>query len=92
MFARLGGADGELGMQRRRRNDVHDIDVGIVGDPVEVLVVVDVLLIQAVFGCPSLSLFGMSSNDTGEIAVLRLAQRRTKFAGGVSAQSKQGNA
>jgi len=57
-------------MQMGRRDDVHHVDVVVVGDPVEVLVVVDVAVGDTVLGLPLRNLRGRAGDDAGQPANL----------------------
>jgi hypothetical protein len=56
-------------MHRRWQDYVDHIDIGVVGDAVEVLIVVNILIRNIVFSLPRLCLGGGTRYDAGEITV-----------------------
>src|SRR3546814_18737552 len=68
MLAGLRGADRVFGVHRIGQADVDDIDVGIVGDRIEIRVIVDVAGGGAVFGRDPLGLGAIAADDAGEAA------------------------
>src|SRR3546814_16575481 len=69
MLAGLRGADRVFGVHRIGQADVDDIDVGIVGDRIEIRVIVDVAGGEAVFGRDALGLGAIAADEAGEAAV-----------------------
>src|SRR3546814_13052353 len=69
MLAGLRGADRVFGVHRIGQADVDDIDVGIVGDRIEIRVIVDVAGGEAVFGRDALGLGAIAAVEAGEAAV-----------------------
>lgn len=67
MLACLSCANRVLGMHAVRQDDVDHVDGGILLDRVEVVVVVDILKIDAVFGCLFLRFWGVAA-DQGDRA------------------------
>src|SRR5262249_42863780 len=92
MFARLRCANDKFRVKSRRRNDVNDVDLFVVSDPIESLVAVDVLLVEVVISRPLLALLRMAGNDAGEITQFRLTEGRTQLVRRVSAKSEQRDA
>jgi hypothetical protein len=51
------------------QHDIHYVDVGIIGDTVEVLVIIDILARDIVFVRPDLLLGGSAGDNGGEAAL-----------------------
>src|SRR3989454_4887043 len=84
VLAGFGGANHKLWMQRRWSDDVNDIDVFVVSNPIERLVAVNVFAVQAKVGGPLLAFFRMTCDHAGEMTQLCLTQSRTQLACRVS--------
>ena len=69
MLAGLGGADGVLGMHGVGQGDIDGIDGGVVGDLVEVVVVIDGVGRDVVLGGDAGCFFGMTADQRGDARV-----------------------
>ena len=92
MLSRLGGGNAVLGVKTVRRHHVDDVDVGVARDLLHRVVAEDVLLGKAVFVRPLHPLVPAARDDSGELAVLGLEQRRRQAAGGVAAEADERDA
>ena len=92
VFARLGCPNAELGVHGVGQNDIHDIDIRIVADFVEVVVVVNIFIRNLVLGFPTFGLAGSTRDDAREAAMLGLLEGWSQLPSGVVAEADQGYA
>src|SRR2546425_596118 len=90
MFARFGRHDGMLGMERVGSDDIDDIDVRIISEPVHRLIVVDVLVRDVVLRLPFLRFGRRAGDDAGEPAVPGFLQRGRNLVGAQAAEAAKG--
>jgi hypothetical protein len=92
VLAGAGGANGEFAMHGIGQHDIHDVDVGIIGDAVEVLVIIDVLARDIVLVGPDLLLGGSARDNTGEATLLCFLQSGRDLVGAQAAEADEGEA
>jgi hypothetical protein len=85
VLAGLGAANGVLGVHAVGKDDVDYIDIGVRGDLVVVLVVVDVLLGNAVDPGKVVGLIRVTTHQPREARELRFGERRHHLADGEGA-------
>jgi hypothetical protein len=83
MLAGLGGTLGEGAMQTVGRDDVDDVDGGVVDDPVKGLVAVETAVGHAILGGELAELFRRAADQRRELGVLAFGETRHDDLGGV---------
>lgn len=91
VFASLKRLDGIFGMHAVGQYDVDNIDVLVVGDVVEVRIVVDILLWNVVLFRPSLCLCGCTRDDPRKVTLICFSERSGKHGGAVIAEANEGD-
>ncbi len=88
VLARLERADGIFGVQPDRQDDVDRIDILVVGDAVEIIVIVEFR--DAVAGAQVLGLLRIAGDQGGDARAVRHDKARHDLAGGEAAQADDG--
>src|SRR5690349_9578696 len=91
MFAGFGGTNDIFCMHRRWQDYIDHIDVGIVGDRIEILVVIDILIRYVEVLFPLLSFRWSPCNYPRQITLRGELQRRCEKVLAIVAKSYQRN-
>src|SRR5690606_33863462 len=89
MLSRLCGADHKFSMEGVGQNHIHNVDVGVAGYGIEILIIIHAVFIQRILLNPLLSFFRGSCDDTSEPAVLGFEQGGSKLFGAVLAEAHE---
>lgn len=90
VLARFEGAHHKFVVGARRGDDVDDVDVGIVGDLLEVLVVVNLVLWNTVLRAVHLPFLRRTGDEGDQATVLTVLEVRHDVSGGVTAETEDG--
>ena len=92
VFAGVGRLDGVFGVERVGGDDIHNVNVRVVGHFLHRVVVVDVPVGNVVLGLPFFRLGGCAGDDAGEAAEFRVLQGGRNLVGAQAAETDQGHA
>ena len=91
MLASPGSPYGKFGMQAVGQHHVDNVNGLIVGNTVEILIIVHVAFFQAILPHPLRCLGGGAGHNAGQAAKLGLLQGRGQLVGTVASQPDQGH-